>query len=68
MGVLEFDEDGEMILVAVHPGSSVEQIQANTGWQLKVAEPLRNTPLPLPEDIAMLRSLDSEGVHLRRGY
>jgi glutaconate CoA-transferase, subunit B len=32
IGILEPDENGEMILTALHPGKTVEQAKANTGW------------------------------------
>jgi len=35
LGILEPDENGEMILTALHPGISAAQAQANTGWLLK---------------------------------
>src|SRR5690606_39267320 len=35
LGVLRFDEGtGEMVLASTHPGVTVEQVRANTGWPL----------------------------------
>src|SRR5205807_6876161 len=36
--VLRFDEDGEAFLAAAHPGVSVDDVLANTGWKLRVSE------------------------------
>jgi glutaconate CoA-transferase subunit B len=43
LGVLRPDEDGELRLVAVHPGVDHEQVQEATGWDLRVADPLDHT-------------------------
>ncbi len=40
LGILEPDENGELVLAALHPGATVEQARENTGWSLKaVAQP-----------------------------
>ncbi len=46
LGFLEPDENGELVLTAVHPGVTVEEVQANTGWPLKTAANLRVTRPP----------------------
>ena len=35
LGILEPDGEGELILTALHPGVTVEEAQANTGWALQ---------------------------------
>src|SRR5512134_1560310 len=45
IGILEPDESGEMMLTALHPGKTVEEAKANTGWDLKVASELKTTEL-----------------------
>jgi glutaconate CoA-transferase subunit B len=55
LGMLEPDADGEMILTALHPGRTVEQARANTGWPLKVAEHLRTTDPPSADELRLLR-------------
>jgi len=67
LGVLEFDTDGEMYLAAVHPGVDEATIRARTGWPLRCAARIMQTPPPTPEELAILRALDPAGVHLRRG-
>ncbi len=68
LGILEPDENGEMILTALHPGATVEQAQANTGWALKaVAQPRRTEP-PSAEELRILREdLDPQGIYLKGG-
>lgn len=62
LGVLRFDADShEMILTAVHPGVTVEEIMANTGWPLKVAADLATTPEPTADELAIIRRFDPEG-------
>jgi glutaconate CoA-transferase subunit B len=69
LGILRFHrETREMYLESYHPGVSIEQIQSNTGWDLKIAEDLSETQRPAPEMIRMLREeLDPQGVFLKKG-
>jgi glutaconate CoA-transferase subunit B len=66
LGLMEPDETGELVLTALHPGVSVEQVCANTGWDLKVAPALRTTPPPSSEELRILREdLDPQGIYLK---
>jgi glutaconate CoA-transferase subunit B len=66
LGILEPDENGEFILTALHPGSTIEQARTNTGWDLKIARDLRITPLPTEEELHILREdLDPQGIYLK---
>jgi len=58
LGVIRFGEDGEAFLASVHPGVSVEEVLANTGWTLRVADELVETPAPRNEALAVMRELD----------
>jgi glutaconate CoA-transferase subunit B len=58
LGVLRFGHDGETYLASVHPGVSVEEVLANTGWTLRVADELTETPAPSKEDLQVIRQLD----------
>jgi glutaconate CoA-transferase subunit B len=63
LGVLGFDpESGEMVLESVHPGVTVEEVRAHTGWDLRVSPALRTTPAPTPEELEVLRRFDPEGI------
>jgi glutaconate CoA-transferase subunit B len=56
LGVLE-PRDGELTLTALHPGVTVEQVRDATGWQLRVADELVNTPPPTADELAALEEL-----------
>jgi glutaconate CoA-transferase subunit B len=66
LGVLEPDETGELVLCSLHPGVTVEQARANTGWPLKVAADLKTTPVPTDQEVRLLREeLDPQGIYLK---
>jgi glutaconate CoA-transferase, subunit B len=58
LGVLRFGPDGEAYLASVHPGISVEEVLANTGWTLRVADDLLETIPPSDEELMVMRELD----------
>jgi glutaconate CoA-transferase, subunit B len=60
LGVLE-PVDGELTLVALHPGATVEAAREATGWQLRVADELRETEPPTDAELAALRALRTKG-------
>ena len=49
----------ELTLVAIHPGVSVEQVRAHTGWALRVSPDLVGTEPPTAEELAVLRKLEA---------
>ena len=61
LGVLRFGSDGEAFLASVHPGVQVEEVLANTGWALRVATALVETPAPQEAELAAMRELDPQG-------
>ncbi len=62
LGILRFDPDSkEMVLAATHPGVTIADIQANTGWPLKIAAHVTQTPPPTPAEIDMLQQFDPHG-------
>jgi glutaconate CoA-transferase subunit B len=66
LGILTPDESGELVLTALHPGVTVEQARANTGWALKAAGSIPFTEPPTPDELRILRSeLDPEGIYLK---
>ena len=68
LGMLAPDEHGELVLTALHPGASVEQARANTGWDLKIAAEMRVTDPPSEEELRILREeLDPHGIYLKGG-
>jgi glutaconate CoA-transferase subunit B len=62
LGILRFDDvSKEMVLVSTHPGVTVEQVLENTGWPLKVAATVDETPEPTQAELDMLQQFDPEG-------
>jgi glutaconate CoA-transferase, subunit B len=58
LGILE-PRDGELTLTYVHPGATVEQAQAQTGWPLRVADDVTITEQPTAGELTALRSLET---------
>jgi len=66
LGVYGFDETGEMTLESLHPGVTLEQVRESTGWDLKVADDVRETEPPSDEELRLIREeLDPEGAYTR---
>jgi glutaconate CoA-transferase subunit B len=63
--VLSFDEMGEMYVETIHPTSSQEEIQSETGWDIEFAPNVGETPKPGVRDLQIIRDeLDPEGRHI----
>ncbi|GAB4484159.1 MAG: CoA-transferase subunit beta [Anaerolineales bacterium] len=66
IGLLEPNENGELILTALHPGKTVEMARENTGWDLKAAEHLKGTEPVTARELQILREeLDPTGIYLK---
>jgi glutaconate CoA-transferase subunit B len=50
-------DDGELELVALHPGVELEQVLEATGWPLRVREPLEVTEPVTERELSELRAL-----------
>jgi glutaconate CoA-transferase subunit B len=62
LGVLRFHpQTCEMVLASVHPGIAPDQVQANTGWPLKISPDLVETPEPRAEELSAMRKFDPGG-------
>jgi glutaconate CoA-transferase, subunit B len=59
--VLRFGDDGEAYLASIHPGVTVNDVLANTGWELKVVDDVQPTPEPSPAELKAIREYDKEG-------
>ena len=58
IGVLRPDPDtDELVLVSLHPGRTVDEAIAATGWPLRVAEGITTTTPPTDRELAELRGL-----------
>jgi glutaconate CoA-transferase, subunit B len=63
LGVLEpRGDDRELTLTHVHPGVDPGQARAATGWTLRVADDVRETPPPTEHELAALRALEAKGA------
>ena len=68
IGILEPDEAGELVLAALHPGRTVDEAKANTGWDLKAASQIRTTEALAAGELRLLREeLDPQGIYLKGG-
>ncbi len=68
LGVLRFDATSkEMILHSVHPGVTVEDVKAATGWALQVATDVCETPPPTASELQLLRAFDPQGFWTSEG-
>ena len=55
-----------MVLTALHPGKTIEDAKANTGWDLKVASQVRTTERATKKELKILRDeLDPTGIYLK---
>jgi glutaconate CoA-transferase subunit B len=51
----------ELHLSSIHPGHTVEEVQENTGWALKAAADMVETPAPSAQELDALHQIDKEG-------
>jgi glutaconate CoA-transferase, subunit B len=67
LGTYTFDRDtGEMTLMTMHPGVTLDDVHANTGWELGVAPDLGETSRPSVEELRLIREeLDPGGVYTK---
>lgn len=66
LAVFSFDPGtGEALLQSYHPGSSIDHVQQNTGWKLRLAEDCRETPSPSAEELKVIRECDPSGKWTR---
>jgi glutaconate CoA-transferase subunit B len=61
LGILE-PRDGELTLVGIHPGVTLDDVRAATEWELAVADDVAQTRAPTADELAALRSLEPEGA------
>jgi glutaconate CoA-transferase, subunit B len=61
--VLDFGGSNHAVRVrSLHPGVTLEQVQAATGFPLEAAAAVPTTPGPSAEQLAIIRSLDPHGM------
>lgn len=65
LGQYRFD-DGEMTLTHLHPGVTLDQIREATGWDIRVADHVEQTPAPNEVELGVLRNeLDPDGIYVK---
>jgi acyl CoA:acetate/3-ketoacid CoA transferase beta subunit/acyl CoA:acetate/3-ketoacid CoA transferase alpha subunit len=64
LGVFE-KTDGELVLTALAPGTSVDDVRELVGWELRVREPVRALEPVTAEEVVRLRQWDPRGWFLR---
>jgi glutaconate CoA-transferase subunit B len=61
-GILRFDsETKEMILNSIHPGTTVESVVENTGWNLRCAPKVEKMKPPTRSELRIVRKYDPLG-------
>lgn len=61
LAVLAFDRtQGRLVLESVHPGVTLAEVQARTGFPLPAPDPVPVTPPPDAEDLRLLRTVVRE--------
>jgi len=65
LGILQPNQEGELVLTALHPGVTYAEVQENTGWLLKQAEDCQVTKPPDTEELRILREeLDPQRIYI----
>jgi acyl CoA:acetate/3-ketoacid CoA transferase beta subunit len=66
LGVLDFGgPDHRLRLVSVHPGVTVDDVVAATGFELAIADHVEETRPPSPEESEVIARLDPKGMRLK---
>jgi acyl CoA:acetate/3-ketoacid CoA transferase beta subunit len=66
LGVFDFETpDRTMRLRSVHPGVSVAEVVAATGFELTIADDVPESRLPTPEESELIEALDPTGLRHR---
>lgn len=66
LAVLDFDTpDNRMRLVSTHPGVSVDDVVANTGFELVIPADVPTSRGPTPQELAVINELDPRGLRQR---
>jgi glutaconate CoA-transferase, subunit B len=66
LGIFTFDpENGEAVLQSYHPGTTIEELQEQTGWKLRLAQDCRETVPPTADELRVIREYDPQRVWTR---
>lgn len=65
LAVFQFDDSGHARLARVHPGVSLEEVQARTGFSFAVDTTVQTSAAPTAEEIRLLREfIDPDGMYI----
>ncbi len=67
LGTYGFDEEtGEMTVLTVHPGVTIDDVRTNTGWEPRLSPAMGETPPPTEQELRLIREeLDPRGIHTK---
>jgi glutaconate CoA-transferase subunit B len=66
LGTYRFDSEGVMFLESLHPGATVDEVRANSSWDIRIPADVGETPAPTGEELHLIRrELDPEGIYSR---
>jgi len=66
LAIWHFDDTGEMRVDSLHPGATLEDVRAATGWEPRVSKSVASTPAPTDEELWLIREeLDPGGAYTR---
>jgi len=67
LGVYGFDEETKaMRLISLHPGVSIEDVQANSAMEIIIPEEVPSSPLPTESEWRILQEIDPEELIIKR--
>ncbi|MEX2702902.1 MAG: CoA-transferase, partial [Candidatus Baldrarchaeota archaeon] len=67
LGVYGFDEETKrMKLLSVHPGVTIDDIKANSQFEILIPEEVSTTKPPTKEELKILHEIDPTGIVLRK--
>jgi glutaconate CoA-transferase subunit B len=65
LGVYGFEQESKRLeLLAVHPGVTVDTVQANSQFEIVVKDHVPETEPPKPEELCLLKEIDPTGMVL----
>jgi len=67
LALLGFDEKtGEVMLKALYPGVSIEEVKDGVGWELKTGDTLSFVEEPTEEELQIIKEeLDPQGLYIK---
>ena len=67
LGVFDFNgPNRQMQIVSLHPGVTVEEVIANTGFEVHVPENIATTAAPTEEQLAIIRQIDPHNLRSKQ--